>query len=146
MQENVELGEELQAELVRRVMALEGREETLRLNSAQLETTIEALDECTGVSRNDILGIARELSRSSEVVSNPGLIKRPHVTWPISRLQLGFFTLVTLACIKLLFSTGARNAFSGSRPAQVTCSWHRAVCIIKRRCLRLLWVIFLICV
>jgi hypothetical protein len=105
MSENLEPDEELQAELVRRVLALEGREDTLRLNNEQLETTIEALDDCTGVSRDDIQSIARDLSRSSTIGNTIEYQKRQYTFWPVSRLQAGILTLLALACIKLLFST-----------------------------------------
>ena len=111
MSENLEPDEELQAELVRRVMALEGREDTLRLNNEQLETTIEALDDCTGVSRDDIQSIARDLSRSSTIGNTADHRKRQYTFWPISRLQAGILALLALACIKLLFSTDTPAPF-----------------------------------
>lgn len=63
--DSTEPGDALQTELVRRVMSLEGREETLRLSNAKLETTIDALAECTDVSRANIRAIAEELARKS---------------------------------------------------------------------------------
>lgn len=70
-QSDSEVNDSLHSELVRRVMALEGREDTLRLNNKHLESTIETLAEYTSVSVEDIRGIAKELARSTVIADSP---------------------------------------------------------------------------
>lgn len=110
----LELDEVLQAELVKRVMALEGREETLRVNNAKLTTTIEALDECTGVSRDNIVEIARELSRaatSASGSSQPELFSSLR-SLPMAHLAVG--SLVVMLSVAMAFKVFMPDAVNSS--------------------------------
>ena len=95
-QTNVEVNESLHAELVRRVMALEGREETLRLNNMHLESTIETLAEYTSVSPEEIRGIAKELARSSTIADSHPLPASKASWLTPSRLKLACVILIAL--------------------------------------------------
>ncbi len=107
-QTNIDMNESLHAELVRRVMALDGREETLRLNNMHLESTIETLAEYTSVSPEDIRDMANELARSSAIAdSHP--IPESKASWLTqSRLKIAGAILIAL----LTLYVGNRLFFS----------------------------------
>lgn len=98
-QTNVEMNESLHAELVRRVMALEGREETLRVSNMHLESTIETLAEHTSVSPEDIRGIAKELARSSAIADSHPMPECKVAWYTPSRLKMVCAILIALVAL-----------------------------------------------
>jgi len=68
---------QIQRELVRRVLALEGRDESLRIANTELETTIAALQEHTSVQPVHIEEIARDVARQASLSG-----ESPTAAWP----------------------------------------------------------------
>lgn len=112
---NVLIDESLQTELVHRVMALDGREETLRLSNLHLESTIETLTEHTQVAPTQIREIANELARAS-AISGSGPVaqnKARSLTLPVlASVGIGLVAIVSVSVL-------VGKSFSVSKPTDV---------------------------